>query len=68
MKASEYIKALKKLIDEYGDLEVVCEDEIDPCKTVPACPDFTHRIKVATDRYGSFKTMNVFGSLPEKFR
>lgn len=30
MKASEVIKRLQELIEEHGDLTVVCEDGLDP--------------------------------------
>lgn len=71
MKASQYIKELKKLIDEYGDCEV-CDQQWDndakEYRTYPAKPDFWHRARISnigTKKPESF-IMNCFGSVPEE--
>ena len=63
MKASLYIKELKKLIDEYGDLEMSMQDYDPKMKlwnTFPCKPDFWHRA------YGKENTGDCFGSVPEE--
>lgn len=65
MKASKYIKELKKLIDEYGDLEV-CSQHYNPetklWETGPCKPDFWFR---AT---GDGNSESCFGSIWEDLK
>jgi len=67
MKASQYIKELQKLIDEYGDCEV-CDQQWDEdakeYRSYPAKPDFWHRVRINSK--DKVFTMNCFGSVPEE--
>ena len=63
MKASKYIKELKKLIEDYGDCEVVVQDydsEFRPQGIWRASPYFWHRAKLIID--GKEVVMNCFGN------
>lgn len=66
MKASQYIKELQKLMDEYGDLEVcdqAFDDDTKEYLSYPAKPNFWHRVKINSK--GKVFIMNCFGGVPE---
>ena len=61
MKASLYIKELKKLIDEYGDLEVCVgefDHEINDNVIIPCMPVFGYQCFA--------NGLNCFGSVPDE--